>query len=240
MVIHKIEDIVIYNTSTIFDKNSQIQSIEKGIAEWIVDHYESNIILDIINKNYEGFTERDKYEIINRAENILSKNRNIRETKIENCLKNYLKSENKINVEGFVRFRLKDYRKELEGIIDEAIDKYIVEKEYIEFIDLLREYVFSQKSIIDYIDVIIRNNDTLYFDKNGNDITSQLEKSFIFDLDLSNDDKLLTILVLTSPERIVIHNCKNDKNIELFQTIQAIFGELVSFCKSCNICEKFR
>ena len=240
MVIHKIEDIVIYNTSIIFDENSQRQSIEKDIAEWIVDHYESNIILDIINKNYEGFTQRDKYEIIKRAENILSENRNIRETKIENCLKNYLKSENKINVEGFVRFRLKDYRKELEGIIDEAIDKYIVEKEYIEFVDLLREYVFSQKSIVEYIDVIIKNNNTLYFDKNGNDITTQLEKSFIFDLDLSNDDKLLTILVLTSPKRIVIHNCKNEKNIELFQTIQAIFGEDVCFCKNCNFCEKFR
>ena len=64
MGIHKVDDIIIY-TNSVFDEDmSRVENIEKDIAEWIVDHYEYNIIRDIINKNYEGLTENEKNEIV--------------------------------------------------------------------------------------------------------------------------------------------------------------------------------
>lgn len=229
MGIHRVDDIIIYTNSAFFDEICRGEHIEKEIAEWIVDHYEYNIILDILNKNYEGLSETDKKEIINIAVNSLSVGRSSREKKIENCLKNYLKTENEINVQGFVRFRLKEYRKELEEVMDKVIDEYIIEKEYFDFIELLREFVVYQVPFFDGLTIYVNGNSVEYRDEQGNDVKAIVEKNSYWDEDLSEDDKLLTALVTLAPKKVNLFFGTDYRNDDLKRTIKYIFGENAKF-----------
>ncbi len=229
MGIHKVDDIIIYTNSAFFDELCHKENIEKEIAEWIVDHYEYNIILDILNKNYEGLTEVDKKEIIYSVINSLSFDRNSREKKIENCLKNYLKTENEINLQGFVRFRLKEYRSELEKVIDNTIDEYIVEREYFAFIDLLKEFISYQLPVLKFMEVYMSENGVTYKDEKGEDIKNYIDENVIFDGDLTEEDKLLTTLVTFAPEKVEIRFSDGYENEEIKRTIKLIFGERVKF-----------
>ena len=229
MGIHKVDDIIIYTNSALFDGVCHGENIEKEIAEWIVDHYEYNIILDILNKNYEGLTEEDKKEIIYSVINSLEFDRDTREKKIENCLKNYLKTENEINLQGFVRFRLREYRSELERVIDDTVGEYIVEREYFAFIDLLKEFVSYQPAIFKAMEVYVSENDVVYKNEKGEDVKDYIEENVFFDGDLTNEDKLLTTLVTIAPEKVSIRFHKEYENEEIKRTIKLIFGERVKF-----------
>lgn len=229
MGIHKVDDIIIYTNSAFFDEVCHGENIEKEIAEWIVDHYEYNIILDILNKNYEGLTETEKKDIICSVINSLEFDRDSREKKIENCLKNYLKTENEINLQGFVRFRLKEYRSELERVIDNTIDEYIVEREYFAFIDLLKEFIIYQPPVFEAMDIYVDENDVVYKNEKGEDIKEHIEENVFFDGDLTNEDKLLTTLVTIAPEKVSISFAEGYENEKIKRTIKLIFGECVKF-----------
>jgi len=229
MGIHKVDDIIIYTNSDFFDEASIGENIEKEIAEWIVDHYEYNIILDIANKNYEGLTDEDKKEIVYSVINNLSFDRNSREKKIEKCLKNYLKTENEINLQGFVRFRLKEYREELEKVIDDIIDEYIVEKEYFAFIDLLKEFVAYQLPILNTVNVYFGENGAVYQNDKGEDMSQYIEDNIYLGDDLTEEDKLLTTIVMLAPKKLNIKFDKDYENEEIKRTIKLIFGEQVIF-----------
>jgi hypothetical protein len=61
-----------------------------------------------------------------------------RKDKIVNKILEYISDNTDIIVEGFLRFRLKDFGSEMEELVDKVIEEYLVEKEYNEFIKLLK------------------------------------------------------------------------------------------------------
>ena len=70
----------------------------------------------------------------------------------------YLQENNVIILDGFLDFRLKKYIGRLENAVDNAIDEYLMEKEYNEFIKLLQYFVNLQESKRNLINLVIKNN----------------------------------------------------------------------------------
>ena len=46
-----------------------------------------------------------------------------------------------IVLSGFINFRLHNYRKLLEQLVDLSVNEFIIEREYLEFVSLLRIYI---------------------------------------------------------------------------------------------------
>ena len=158
--------------------------------------------------------------------------------KIVQCI-----DENKeINISGFITFRMKELKDDLETIIDKIVEKYMVEKEYNEFIKLLKYFVEIQESKIDLINIDI-NNDGKYIirDKSDNDITEKLF-SDLNDLryreNTNVEDILISVLITNSPEKIIIHCAENCRNSELIDTIKKVFTDRVEFCDDCKPVKK--
>ena len=57
--------------------------------------------------------------------------------KIKVCIE----ENNEFNINGFLLFRMKDLRLNIEVLIDRVIENYIIDKEYEEFIRLLKYFV---------------------------------------------------------------------------------------------------
>lgn len=149
-----------------------------------------------------------------------------------------------ININGFMTFRMKELRDDLEVIIDKIVEKYMVEKEYNEFIKLLKYFVEIQDSKIDLMNIEI-SSDGKYIirDKNGEDITERLFNE-LNDLryreNTNDEDILISVLITNSPEKVVIHCAENCRNEELIDTVKKVFTDRVEFCNDCKSCKEIK
>lgn len=163
-----------------------------------------------------------------------------RKAKMFEQIREYLDEDHVINIEGFARFRLRDYIEVLENNIDKAVEDFLMEKEYYEFIRLLKYFVDVQESKIDTVHVLMSENGKykLYDDRNkiinNEDLESLAEE--MADKDISYDDLLISSLITLAPKKIVLHVISRISKKEIFNTIRNVFSDKVSICSGCNLC----
>ena len=226
------------NGNYIYNFNESLADI---IAEIVLDNLEEKIVKKIVKNKYNEYSTEDKKDIINNALNYLSKSQDgkkvIRKKKIVKELLSYLNNNEKINIEGFVRFRLRDYMRHLNLAIEQAADEFIIEREYNEFIDLLRYFVELQEVKIPLVNVL-QNDDGSYtiLDSNKNVLKSNFVEGYIEELideDITYEDILISALINISPGKIIIHFSEP----EIRETLKNIFPDLVEVCFGCNLCD---
>ncbi len=219
-----------------------------AIADYIVDGLEGKIVNKILQNNY-SFVSKDEREFILQQfykfieneydDNAISSKVN-RKAKILYKLMDFLEFNSTINIVGFIKFRLKNYFDDLNDILDRAIEEYVMEKEYKEFIKLLRYFVNIQEPKIELLNIIVDKDGKYHLhDENFKVIDDKYIRELSDDLEdnnLSRDDMLISSLITMAPKRIIIHYAKNIKNNEIIETIENIFQEKVIICNSFKIC----
>jgi putative sporulation protein YtxC len=150
--------------------------------------------------------------------------------KIKYCIE-----ENRIiNINGFITFRMRELREDIEDIIDKVVEKYMVEKEYKEFIKLLKYFVDIQESKIQEVNIVINpTGGYTITDGYGDDIFSCFLKDLSeckLGIDASVEDIVISGLITNSPNHIVIHGKDGCTNKEFIDTIKNVFGDRVTFC----------
>jgi len=112
--------------------------------------YEPSLLKKLININYFYFDNQEKNNILKLALNLISEDNNIdfknRKEKIYISTLKYIAENKAMILDGFVNFRLTEYTKTLDYCIDLAVNKFLIEREYLEFIDLLKLYISSRES----------------------------------------------------------------------------------------------
>ena len=147
----------------------------------------------------------------------------------------HLQDNDEMILDGFIRFRLKDFRHELEAAVDRAVDDLLIEKEYSEFIKLLRYFVEVQEPKVEEVHVMM-GEDKKYtlLDSSlriiNNDMLEDLAKE-ISDREISHDDLLISSLITIAPSRITIHEFDRIQNKELLNTINNVFNGRVTMSK---------
>ena len=114
------------------------------IADSIIKFYQEKIFKRILEYNYFYFSSQEKKIILELAENFIEEDTITNDDNffsIYYSVLDYIKQNKSIVLDGFVNFRLQNYTKNLDYIIDIAVNKYLVEKEYNEFISILKLYV---------------------------------------------------------------------------------------------------
>ena len=154
--------------------------------------------------------------------------------KIKECIE----ENREININGFITFRMKELRENIERVIDKIVEKYMVEKEYQEFIRLLKYFVDIQESKIEEINIYINKGEGyIVKDGNGEDVYS----SFLKDLsdckvgiDTNMEDIIISGLITNAPKKIIIHGKNQCTNKEFIDTIINVFGNRVFLCEECS------
>ncbi len=226
-----------------------ILSISNGLADYIIKEYEEKLLLRIINSNYCYFNSIEKKEILRLAlliiknddKNFLNSLFQIRRRNIIiKKLVDYFESSNKVILDGFVNFRLKDYIKDLEEIVDKAVDEFLTEREYKEFIRLLRYFVDIQEPKFNVIHVLV-DYDYKYIllDEKKKEITNECIQEFMSDIpegEINYDDLLVSSLITMAPKKVIIHSANNFRNKELLETIKNVFWGKAVICPDCELC----
>lgn len=205
------------------------------LAEGIIGHYEPCLLKKLVKKRYFYFTEAEQKEIYLIAESYQKKNK--WKELLSKRLNRFLEHSPLLNPEGFLRFRMEDYCRELEHTVDKAAEDYLMEREYREFIGMLHSLVQIQPSLLDCVNLKMTDSGEygLYDKEFQAVVLEDLKHSFDA---LSREDRLLSHLITLSPEKIRIHKKQEITNKELINTILNVFQEKVTFCKGCLFCEQ--
>ena len=134
------KNIIIHYTGE--DESRFILEVSSILSCLVLDEMEEKILKNLIFRNYFYFDSIERQKILNICMDISSEDfSNYFEQKLEylcNSFSDYLTNHKTIILSGFVNFRLPKYFSLLENIIDDAVNMYMFEKEYLEFISLLK------------------------------------------------------------------------------------------------------
>lgn len=221
------------------------EKLSSIITDTILKFYKEKMIKKIINFDYFYFEEYEKKIIIQNCCEIIesSEYEQISKEKeyIHEAVLQYVIENKSMMLEGFVNFRIKEYIKYLDSIVDIAVNKYIIEKEYNEFISLLRMYINSKKSNIKNLHLIYGKSELTILDENKNIVPLCKEiynAKFLSDIIFSENDYALNTLLTLLPQRIEIHLL--DSEDEFIKTVKLIFEDRVYICRECNICRTYK
>ena len=207
--------------------------VAKVISEVVIGKWEENLVRGMVKNKYHYFTENERKNILSRALDLLKQNDNIqRKNKILLKTVDYLENHDDLIVDGFITFRLKEYLSDLEDVVDQAVEDYLMEKEYSEFISLLRYFVEIQDPRVEKVHVLLN-------DGNQNAISNEYLEGYVIDLsdgEINYEDLLISALITIAPRKIILHATKYYQTKNTIATIQNVFGDRVSLCQGCPKC----
>lgn len=208
------------------------EEISEEITNLIVDITKSKFLKEYIIKEYKD-TYKDDYEYIYKhALNLFNERDIIIKKSIYSRVYSYILNNDYIDIEGFVKFRMKEFNKYLLDVADLALEDYLIKKDQDEFISVLKYFIDIQEEKLNLLKVHIeRDNTFVLYDELGNKIDSIDDEELInmvIKENLNYEDFLISTLLTLCPKKIeIIDNLNNNSSSEIIDTIKGIFGDRV-------------
>ena len=228
------------------DNEKFIHEVSCILSCLVIDELEESFLKMILLKNYFYFNSTEIKHILELCYEIFSDDFNTYFDKKYNLLiesfENYLMANKSIILTGFINFRIKSYMEVLENVVDEAVNTFVVEKEYMEFISLLKMYINSQTSNCDVVHLIYNDSNSILLDADKNQINVSddiFKAKYLSDISFSSNDYALNTLLTLIPKKIYVHLIDNCID-EFIHTISLIFENRVEVCTDCNICKIYK
>ncbi|WP_173275013.1 putative sporulation protein YtxC [Paenibacillus sp. NEAU-GSW1] len=228
------------------------RAASKAIAEFIISHMETQILATIIRRKYRNsysaeahLIEKYCHELLHGKEwdglgtKFLDADRQRRKTKVADEIKSFLQENSRLDLTGLTTFRLRLYRKELTEIVEYALDEYVLDKQYQEFISLLKYFVGLQDSKVPIVHLVHKGNHefVMYNDKfqlfEPKPHSDRLVAEML-ETEMNIEDMVISSLIAVSPKHIMIHTRQPD--MQVIRTIETIFDNRVSVCMQCSAC----
>lgn len=221
--------------------------LANALAETILTQWERDHVRLILRKKH--YLQQDNWPMV--LEKVLDNLNNgqgqaqvyhvHRKTSLVTQILSCLDYNSVFDIEGFLSFRAQEYKKEVNKAVEYAIDEFVIEKEYFEFIQLLKHFVDSQRPRLDSLHVGITSQGKFHlYNNDGVKVTHQFIEDYQLDNinELCYEDLLVSALIAVAPRQITLH-IRYEGYKDTMQTIRSVFGDCVHDCKGCKLCENF-
>ena len=217
-----------------YDNNKFISSISSILSSSIIDICEEKIIKKIISYEYFYFNPIEKSKVLDFIYDLQESDYRDKKYKIlYDSFYSYISNNKNIYLDGFIPFRAKEYIDFLTKNVDNAVNNYLIDREYTEFISILKLYVNSQKSQTNLVHLFYNDSKAILLDENSNVIEDKkmvLNAKYLSDISFSENDYAFNTILSIIPQKIYIHLV--DENYDEFiNTLKLIFENRVVFCK---------
>jgi len=212
------------------------------LADFLVEEWEQQVLKQMVSKDFGYFNSDEQSKILRLSEKILNGEELYqlsRKVKLREKIQSFLEQHRHINADGFLRFRMQGYLSDLRDSLCKAVDEYLVEKEYSEFIRLLRYFVEIQDPKLLMVHVVMLQSGVCQvYDEYHKLLHHEYLDNFEAgaDPEVSYEDLLISALITLAPENIVVHTESFKAKPEMRETIKSIFEGRVVECASCDLC----
>lgn len=220
--------------------------ISNCITKTIIKFCEENLIYRNISFNYFYFNSYEEKKILENVLNLINENENstLRYDYINNEVFKTITNKHSIYLQGFINFNLSNYNEFLNNQIEISVNKFLIDKEYLEFVNILKLYIKSESenSKTDHLHLVYKNKISIIVDDNQNLISCNdniAKAKYVSDISFSSNDLALNTLLNMIPKSITIHLIDGYTD-EFINTLKLIFGEKAKVCEDCNICDMYK
>ncbi|MCL6460207.1 MAG: putative sporulation protein YtxC, partial [Gorillibacterium sp.] len=225
------------------------RELSRGLTNYILEDEEEKLLRVIFSRDYSYTAEADLTKLLSFCRRLpdsdewlpKEKARSIKRFRqISEEIDLCLHQNGYVNLDGLLAFRLEGYRDDLKETVDYAVDEYLLDKQYQEFISLLKYFVYIQKTKVASVhllhkgdsDFVLLNEqfEPIHPSVAGGEITMEtLEKELNF------EDIIVSTLITVAPARIYIHS--RTPELQIIKTIRQIFEDRACLCdcKKCNL-----
>jgi len=228
--------------------------VAEYLAEHIIEDWERELTWKETIKKDRHIIPSDQSSVCNKAMDFLQRchsNESLnllmnygRKNKMAHKLFDYIYDHNILVIEGFVKFCMQDYLTEIKFAVDLACEELKNEKEYNEFVKLLRYFVDTQPPMVQEVNIMMdKQGHYTLWDGSGIRIEEKHIDYYLEDLprgEINLDDILVSILITIAPRRIVLHNTGLEPGSEPVKMIKNVFAERISECKGCERCLTYK
>jgi putative sporulation protein YtxC len=150
-----------------------------------------------------------------------------------------------INIDSIMRFRSKEYLKAVDEVVNEVVDHFLVDREYEEFVAMLRYMLDAQQKSPQVLHVFCTEDRVWISDEKGELIrdpdVSQVAHQVSEGGDVHPEDLAMSILITRAPCEIVIHDMTNAAPWPSFaETVERVFLQRASRCGECTTCQQLK
>lgn len=222
-----------------------INSIAAGLADYILEQCEADLAGVLADRRYAFVEPNDRaraerfwLSFLNGDEAGDQLIRQRRRELVLNTLRSYLLESHYLDLSGFISFRLTLYKEMLQETIDLAMEEYLLDQQYEEFLQLLQYFVQFQEPLTPLVHLIHHGGQEFsIFNQSFSPIresSSGMVVAKMGDLELEMEDQVVSTLISLSPDRILLHTVAPETTI--ISTIRTIFGNRVQLCQQCPHC----
>lgn len=224
------------------EEASDALRIARAVSRFLLEVRLSTFLARRLHRRYRDFSlglEGDR--IIARALGILTADPERNRDRIDLAtaeLLSFLHDHDVLVLNGVSAFLWPEIVQELEEALDRAVDEYLIEQEYREFVALLRRLVTMAKESAGAVHIFHGESRFYVEDERGERLGEDLWRDMVAGLQLDEGtlgDLLVSLLVTLAPNRLTIHRDPPDD--EAMRTLEAVFGSAVIVCRGCLRCQ---
>lgn len=238
------KNIIIHYTGE--DDSLFLSKISSILCLLVMDELEETLLKRLLIQNYFYFNHVEREQILSGCFDLMADDFpslfDKRFKALYAIFYDFLSCHKSIILNGFVNFRLKSYLSLLDEIVNSAVNCFVIEKEYLEFISLLKLYIHSQSYGCKMVHIVFSSAESILLDENKNLIVVNddiFKAKILSDITFSSNDYLLNSLLTLLPKKIYIHLIDGYMD-EFINTLQLVFENRVHLCTDCNICELYK
>lgn len=217
------------------------------LTDMVLKFYEPVVLKKELNNDFFYFSSSEKDRILELCDLESSLESEFFKNKyfsIYNSFYTYLKEHHSIVLNGFFNFRLQEYKNHLDYMLNTCINRYLIEREYFEFINILRLYINSNIPKVSNVNLVYFNNTGILLDENKQIINSKADESlnakFLSDITFSDNDYILNYLLNALPSHLIIHLPLHETEDDFINTLKLIFEDRITICNNCDICSLYK
>ncbi len=244
--------------SPYYKEEDYIYIFKHQLAEFLAEHvirdWEGRLAWREINRPKRSIISDDRPAVMDKATKFLKRchtNESLnllmnygRKNKISHRIFDYLFGHSTLVIEGFINFCMQDFLTDIRFAVDLACEELRDEKEYNEFVKLLRYFVDTQPPLMLEVNIMTgKERGFVLWDGNGTRIEEKQIKYYMEDIahgEINLDDVLVSILITVAPRRIVLHNRDQQVDNESVQMIKKVFDSRIIVCDGCERCRDNR
>lgn len=233
---------VVFTAASAEDMQRLKRILALQLAEFITRDYEEKSLSDCIDAVHPYFLPGERQHILHRASLAMQKEPPANRTRfVENRLYTFLEASERLSLEGFLNFRLKEYRDLIKKTAKTAVEVYLAEREYEEFITLLKYFVSTQVTGEPVLHVVVEESGEFsLYGKNGENVEWLCDEFLdLNEENLRNEDIILSTLITAAPQEITFHHIERLGNVQLLETVMKIFPGKVHMCENCPLCTRY-
>ncbi|OHW63159.1 YtxC-like family protein [Andreesenia angusta] len=217
-----------YRTVTVDLEKSEMMKLSTDVFDTVKFEYEKRQIEKYIKR--QGYGLRDLDLLSSKVREYISNEKNIgtditTEKKALEMISNYIEKNEVLDLDGFIKFRMKFYKDAILDFAEMSIYDSKLETDYREFMSSFRYYMGRQRPRQKLVSLVIGEKGYAIIDKDSKMIDQSEVKNIgseISETGLSKEEMVMGTLISTAPEIIHIYREKACSE-ELVAEIEEVF-----------------